>query len=135
MFLSSGLVDPELYVVVLGTYRILDPPPESVSVPVKTIILHSNYSGYGAGNDIALLELERPVNFTHRIQPACIPGRSITFPPRMGCWVAGWGSIRQNGKRINQRIPLFFRVSAQSPPESRLKIFKQFLPNLNDFNN
>nr|XP_056720273.1 serine protease 27-like [Euleptes europaea] len=94
---DSGLVDdPSLYVVVLGAESLLYPGKESVSVAVKTIIIHSNYSSPTAGNDIALLELERPVNFTNRILPACIPGPSIVFPPRMGCWVAGWGSIKQN---------------------------------------
>ncbi|XP_060110998.1 serine protease 33-like [Heteronotia binoei] len=92
---DSGLTDPSLYAVMLGAYSLLNPSPESVSVPVKTIIIHSNYSNYGAGNDIALLELEHLVQFTDRIQPACIPGRSIVFPPRMGCWVAGWGKIKQ----------------------------------------
>ncbi|XP_015284034.1 PREDICTED: serine protease 27-like, partial [Gekko japonicus] len=93
---DSGLTDPSLYAVLLGAYRLLNPHPGSVLVPVKTIIIHSNYSDHRTGNDIALLELERPVRFTDRIQPACIPGRSIVFPPRMGCWVAGWGSIKQN---------------------------------------
>ncbi|XP_077170997.1 serine protease 27-like [Paroedura picta] len=93
---DSGVVEPELYNVVLGAYNLSNPGPESETLAVKTIILHSDYRNFRMGNDIALLELERPVRFTKHIQPACIPGHSIVFPPRMGCWIAGWGSTQQN---------------------------------------
>ncbi|XP_054848353.1 serine protease 27-like [Eublepharis macularius] len=92
---SSGILDPELYIVVLGAYNLSNPGPESMSVAVKRLFIHSGFSNIGGGDDIALLELEKPVTFTNHIQPACIPGPSFVFPPRMGCWVAGWGSIRQ----------------------------------------
>ncbi|XP_048372382.1 serine protease 33-like [Sphaerodactylus townsendi] len=91
---DSGIRDPSLYVVVLGAYNLSN--PGSAPVAVKDIIIHSEYSSHVDGNDIALLELEHPVNFTNRILPACIPGPSIVFPPMMGCWVAGWGNIKEN---------------------------------------
>ncbi|XP_015669828.1 serine protease 27 [Protobothrops mucrosquamatus] len=90
----SSLSDPSLFAVLLGSYNLSYPGPESVLVNVKQIIIHSNYTGLAKGNDIALMELESSVNFTQRIQPACLPGLSIVFPPRLGCWVAGWGNIK-----------------------------------------
>ncbi|XP_034991592.2 serine protease 27-like [Zootoca vivipara] len=90
----SSITDPSLFVVVLGAHNLSYPGPEAVSVLVKRIIIHSDFLGYRDGNDVALMELEGPVNFTHRIQPACIPGPSISFLPRLGCWVAGWGNIQ-----------------------------------------
>ncbi|XP_070584042.1 serine protease 27-like [Erythrolamprus reginae] len=89
----TSLSDPPLFAILLGSYNLSNPGPESVLVKVKQIIIHSNYTKLIEGNDIALIELESPVNFTQRIQPACLPGTSIVFPPRLGCWVAGWGNI------------------------------------------
>ncbi|XP_060548725.1 serine protease 27-like [Pantherophis guttatus] len=89
-----SLSDPSLFAILLGSYNLSNPGPESVLVNVKQIIMHSNYTSLINGNDIALIELESPVNFTQRIQPACLPGSSIVFPPRLGCWVAGWGNIK-----------------------------------------
>ncbi|XP_025029175.1 serine protease 27-like [Python bivittatus] len=89
----SSCSDPSLFVILLGAYNLSYPGPESILVNVKQIIVHSNYSGFTKGNDIALMELKSPVNFTQHIQPACFPGPSIVFPPRLGCWVAGWGNI------------------------------------------
>ncbi|XP_062992873.1 serine protease 27-like [Elgaria multicarinata webbii] len=91
----SSLTKPSLFVILLGAYNLSYPGPEAVFVSVKQIIIHENYLGYRNGSDIALIELETPIKFTHRIMPACIPGLSIAFPPRMGCWVAGWGNIQQ----------------------------------------
>uniref|UniRef100_A0A8C6VIY4 Peptidase S1 domain-containing protein n=1 Tax=Naja naja TaxID=35670 RepID=A0A8C6VIY4_NAJNA len=91
-----SLSDPSLFTILLGSYNLSNPGPESVLVNVKQIIMHSNYTALINGTDIALMELESPVNFTQRIQPACLPGSSIVFPPRLGCWVAGWGNIKPN---------------------------------------
>uniref|UniRef100_A0A8D2LWZ2 Peptidase S1 domain-containing protein n=1 Tax=Varanus komodoensis TaxID=61221 RepID=A0A8D2LWZ2_VARKO len=93
-----SLSNPSLFVILLGAHNLSNPGPEAVSVPVKQIIIHSHYSGYRNGNDIALMELKAPVNFTHHIVPACIPGPSIPFPPRLGCWVTGWGNVQQGGE-------------------------------------
>ncbi|XP_061447636.1 serine protease 27-like [Rhineura floridana] len=89
-----SISDPSLFVVVLGAHNVSYPGPEAVSVLVKHIIVHSHFSGYRDGNDIALMELDAPVNFTRNILPACIPGPSISFLPRLGCWVTGWGNIQ-----------------------------------------
>ncbi|XP_013921690.1 PREDICTED: serine protease 27-like isoform X1 [Thamnophis sirtalis] len=89
----ASLSDPSLFAILLGSYNLSNPGLESVLVKVKQIIIHSNYTELIKGQDIALIELETPVNFTQHIQPACLPGSSIVFPPRLGCWVAGWGNI------------------------------------------
>ncbi|KAL7977305.1 hypothetical protein Chor_009254, partial [Crotalus horridus] len=103
--LTSFLSDPSLFAVLLGSYNLSYPGPESVLMNVKQIIIHSNYIGLSKGNDIALMELESSVNFTQRIQPACLPGLSIVFPPRLGCWVAGWGNIKsQGGERQSPNV-------------------------------
>uniref|UniRef100_A0A8C4S7G7 Peptidase S1 domain-containing protein n=1 Tax=Erpetoichthys calabaricus TaxID=27687 RepID=A0A8C4S7G7_ERPCA len=46
-------------------------------------------------NDIALLQLDAPVNYTELILPVCLPTQNSTFSAQDNCWVTGWGNIRE----------------------------------------
>lgn len=46
---------------------------DHVIASVKRIRLHSNYNPNNHDNDIALLEMHRPIKFQEHIQPICIP--------------------------------------------------------------
>ncbi|EDL08999.1 serine protease 42 precursor [Mus musculus] len=66
----------------------------SLVIPIKTIFVHPKFSTtIVVKNDIALLKLQHPVNFTTNIYPVCIPSES--FPVKAGtkCWVTGWGKL------------------------------------------
>uniref|UniRef100_A0A0K8RE79 Putative serine protease n=1 Tax=Ixodes ricinus TaxID=34613 RepID=A0A0K8RE79_IXORI len=43
--------------------------------------------------DIAVLRLERPVNFTNLIQPICLPENCVEPPLDVPTYIAGWGKI------------------------------------------
>ncbi|CAF1140372.1 unnamed protein product, partial [Brachionus calyciflorus] len=43
------------------------------TLKVKRWIIHKNYNDYFLKNDIALLELEKPLTFTDRVKKACLP--------------------------------------------------------------
>ncbi|KAL1459933.1 hypothetical protein WDU94_011878, partial [Cyamophila willieti] len=70
-----------------------------VDHPINRIIVHPDYrSGISLYNDIALLELTTPVNFTKHVRPACLfnNGRTKEDPnlPEVRTAVAtGWGNI------------------------------------------
>lgn len=54
----------------------------SVVVPIQKVIVHPRFSAAGTiRNDLALLQLLYPVNFTVAIQPICIPKKT-----RGGSW-------------------------------------------------
>ena len=65
--------------------------------PLKRIISHPDYSQMTFDYDIALLELDEPLEFTNTIQPICLPSHSHIFPAGMSCWVTGWGALREGG--------------------------------------
>ncbi|XP_004628181.1 tryptase-like [Octodon degus] len=60
---------------------------------VSRIITHPDYYDAQNGADIALLELEDPVNTSSHIHPVSLPPASETFPSGMSCWVTGGGNV------------------------------------------
>ena len=57
-------------------------------------------------NDIAILKLEKPLEFNKNIQPACLP--SDDFEPEVGstCFVSGWGT-KKEGKWYSKSLQPF----------------------------
>uniref|UniRef100_A0A8C7C675 Peptidase S1 domain-containing protein n=1 Tax=Neovison vison TaxID=452646 RepID=A0A8C7C675_NEOVI len=76
----------------------------SVVIPVKNVIVHPQLSVVGAvQNDLALLHLLYPVNFTVTIQPVCIPQKTFQVEAGTTCWVTGWGK-KEHGEIVRQVI-------------------------------
>uniref|UniRef100_A0A670ZAP5 Peptidase S1 domain-containing protein n=1 Tax=Pseudonaja textilis TaxID=8673 RepID=A0A670ZAP5_PSETE len=64
-------------------------------VMMKKIILHPDFNGKPPSlGDIALIQLEKPVDFTNSIMPICLPTSSENFSTETDCWVTGWGTIK-----------------------------------------
>ncbi|XP_043372006.1 serine protease 27-like [Dermochelys coriacea] len=59
-----------------------EPSESLVSFPIKKIYCHPSYTDIRSSGDIALVELETPVNFNRVIHPICLPAS-----PR--AWSAG----------------------------------------------
>uniref|UniRef100_A0A3Q2HFM8 Peptidase S1 domain-containing protein n=1 Tax=Equus caballus TaxID=9796 RepID=A0A3Q2HFM8_HORSE len=62
-------------------------------LPVSRILPHPYYYTVENGADIALLELQDPVNISSHVQVVTLPPASETFPPGTPCWVTGWGDV------------------------------------------
>ncbi|NXS31696.1 ACRO protein, partial [Pomatostomus ruficeps] len=58
---------------------------------IKRLIMHEEYVPNLEYNDVALLELDRPVKCSSTIQPACLPGPTVRVSELKNCYVAGWG--------------------------------------------
>ena len=68
-------------------------------VPVSHVVVHPQFSASGAvKNDLALLWLRYPVNFTGVIQPICIPEKTFRVQAGTRCWVTGWGRKQKFGE-------------------------------------
>lgn len=74
---------------------------------IESITAHEGFNlgkeqGIDQHNDIALIRLDRNVNFTDALQPVCLPSMDSTAELRNGniLTVAGWG---HNGTGVYQK--------------------------------
>ncbi|NXD92468.1 ACRO protein, partial [Chaetorhynchus papuensis] len=72
---------------------------------IKRLIIHENYIPDLEYNDIALLELDRPVQCGPTIQVACLPGPRVKVSEMDNCYVAGWGDriVKSSSRDILQQ--------------------------------
>uniref|UniRef100_A0A8C0JAG0 Peptidase S1 domain-containing protein n=1 Tax=Chelonoidis abingdonii TaxID=106734 RepID=A0A8C0JAG0_CHEAB len=96
------------YMVLLGVNKLANSQPHKLSLGVKRIIRHPKYIGESSSGDIALVELERPIQYTDYILPICLPAASVQFPAGMKCWVTGWGNIQEgdNNYLMTLQVPI-----------------------------
>ncbi|XP_075564702.1 serine protease 55 [Pelecanus crispus] len=80
-------VPPDLTVVVGGID--LDLPLEEYKP--DTLILHENFDRMSMQNDIALILLSSPIEFSNEKIPICLPFM-YDIDTWQHCWVAGWGT-------------------------------------------
>ncbi|KAK2492302.1 hypothetical protein MC885_011192 [Smutsia gigantea] len=61
---------------------------------VQDIIMYPEFN-QSSLNDIALVRLSASITCSPYIQPVCVLASSSEFQNRTGCWVTGWGGIRE----------------------------------------
>ncbi|XP_061444327.1 prostasin-like isoform X2 [Rhineura floridana] len=84
----------ENYDVILGTFKLNDPPSDLVVLQVEQVIKHPDFTEEeGSKGDIALVKLKKAVTYSRTIRPICLPASSVTFPAGMKCTVTGWGNV------------------------------------------
>ncbi|CAL8316751.1 unnamed protein product [Arctogadus glacialis] len=62
---------------------------------VSRVLLASGYESPEMGSDLALVRLDRPVEWSEYVRPVCLPDAGVRFPGGRPCYVTGWGHIRQ----------------------------------------
>ncbi|NXA16745.1 ACRO protein, partial [Sapayoa aenigma] len=90
--------------VVIGATNLSQLGPEAQVHQVKRILVHQHYAPALARNNIALLELEQPVECSDYIQLGCVPHTSLRVSELKSCYIAGWGPTMVRGQFLN-RIP------------------------------
>ncbi|CAH1989251.1 unnamed protein product [Acanthoscelides obtectus] len=63
---------------------------------VKRVVRHRGFDSRTLYNDIAILTLDSPVEFSHQIRPICLPSGNNDHAGKTGT-VIGWGSLRESG--------------------------------------
>ncbi|XP_015237157.1 PREDICTED: transmembrane protease serine 9-like isoform X2 [Cyprinodon variegatus] len=90
---QSLSTSPSLVTVYLGRQSQEGSNPNEVIRIVSHINIHPEYNFLNDNNDIALLRLSEPVNFTDYISPVCLAAPKSTFYSGVDSWVTGWGTI------------------------------------------
>jgi len=86
---EMGLTESELEVR-LGGILMNDPEPGVVYAKVSRFFVHQNYIDF-LQYDIALLQLTRPVSYTNRIAPICLPPPNVDLNQFKVCFSTGFG--------------------------------------------
>ncbi|XP_055545848.1 serine protease snake-like [Wyeomyia smithii] len=94
---NSQMLDPPR-LVRLGEFDLsTDDDGEHQDVAISRIVHHPAYNGVRAYNDIALIQLNRTVAFSHIIQPACL--WQLQSLPDERPNAIGWGQLGYNGNQ------------------------------------
>ncbi|XP_044160575.1 serine protease 27-like [Bufo gargarizans] len=88
-------VNISAYATYLGVSKLSDlQNPSTVVRRLKQVIIHPTFSGEGSSGDIALVQLEEPVNFSPHVLPVCLPPKTLKLAEGTLCWATGWGDIK-----------------------------------------
>ncbi|NWW63458.1 ACRO protein, partial [Ifrita kowaldi] len=77
--------------VLIGATQLTHPGPGAQMRSIKQVLMHQYYNPADMSYDIALLELDHPVQCSPYIQLACVPNVTLRVSELQNCWVAGWG--------------------------------------------
>ncbi|CAL1291134.1 unnamed protein product [Larinioides sclopetarius] len=105
--------------VVLGTHDLAETFDNKASIirNVKRMVVHRHYNAQTFENDLALLEMEAPVEFLPYVVPICLPHRNEDFTGKMA-FVTGWGKLTAGGDVPNilqeVQVPIVSNGECQS---------------------
>uniref|UniRef100_A0A803W0L9 Acrosin n=1 Tax=Ficedula albicollis TaxID=59894 RepID=A0A803W0L9_FICAL len=78
--------------LLIGATQLTEPGPGAEVRRIKRLLIHEEYSSADQSNDIALLELNKPVQCSPYIQTVCVPNGTLSVAQLDTCYVAGWGA-------------------------------------------
>ncbi|XP_051492058.1 acrosin-like [Apus apus] len=88
--------------VVIGANRLSRLGPEVQVRHIRQLLIHEHYNAPTHWNDIALLELDQPVQCSSYIQLACVPDISLRVQELKTCYVSGWGATTARSASVNE---------------------------------
>ncbi|KAG4065841.1 hypothetical protein HA402_012519 [Bradysia odoriphaga] len=103
---------------------------ETVEIPVVKVARYPQYTSKDGHNDLAVLYLERDVDFSDTIRPICVP---TTDPVRskdfLGYqpFVAGWGRTQEGGDSANVLQELQITVLSNQDCKEKYKLIGKFV--------
>ncbi|XP_026016338.1 chymotrypsin-like protease CTRL-1 [Astatotilapia calliptera] len=94
-------------VVYLGRNSRSGPSPNEVSRTVVNITCHPGFNSSTRENDICLLKLSAPVNFTDYIRPICLASQNSTFNNETSSWAIGFNFIGKTSNNLQEaNVPI-----------------------------
>ncbi|XP_056279444.1 transmembrane protease serine 11D [Pseudoliparis swirei] len=90
--------------VVAGLNVLSAPGPQTQIRSIREVHMHKDYRTSTSDNDVTLVLLSSPFNFSHHIQPVCTP-QNVTHEFILNfshCFISGWGKSCYRGKLKNR---------------------------------
>ncbi|NXK37276.1 PRS56 protease, partial [Piprites chloris] len=85
------------WTVVVGDHELGKPGVGERAVPVRRILPHPKFNPKTFHGDLALLELAVPLAPSPTVSPVCLPSGPTEPSPGTPCYIAGWGSLYEEG--------------------------------------
>ncbi|NWU22756.1 ACRO protein, partial [Dyaphorophyia castanea] len=85
--------------LLIGATQLTEPGPGAEMRLIKRLLVHKEYDASNQRNDIALLELNEPVQCSPYIQLACVPNATLSMAELGTCYVAGWGATTARSQK------------------------------------
>ncbi|KAM9542669.1 serine protease 56 [Guaruba guarouba] len=89
------------WTVVVGDHELGKPGAGKQAVPVRRILPHPKFNPKTFHGDLALLELAVPLAPSPTVSPVCLPSSPAEPSPGTACYIAGWGSLYDEGPAAN----------------------------------
>uniref|UniRef100_U3JZ68 Serine protease 56 n=1 Tax=Ficedula albicollis TaxID=59894 RepID=U3JZ68_FICAL len=83
--------------LVVGDHELSKPGAGKRAVPVRRILPHPKFNPKTFHGDLALLELAVPLAPSPTVSPVCLPSGPAEPSPGTPCYIAGWGSLYEEG--------------------------------------
>ncbi|TRZ09834.1 hypothetical protein HGM15179_017268 [Zosterops borbonicus] len=103
-FTTAG--DIQKWKVVLGATDLSQPGREAQVFSIKRIVKHRHYDHDSERNNIALVELQPPVECNNYIQLGCVPDSSLEVSELKTCYMAGWRASPESGECPEAKVRL-----------------------------
>ncbi|NWT43217.1 PRS56 protease, partial [Chroicocephalus maculipennis] len=98
------------WTVVVGDHELGKLDAGERAVPIRRILPHPKFNPKTFHGDLALLELAAPLAPSPTISPVCLPSSPVEPSPGTACYIAGWGSLYEEGPAadvvMEARVPL-----------------------------
>lgn len=86
------------YFIRMGDHHAEIVEDSEIEIFIENWYIHEEFrKGQLMNNDIAVVLLKHPIQFTSYIQPVCLPDKETIYEAGKNCTISGWGSI-QYGK-------------------------------------
>jgi len=92
----AGESNPSSLSVVIGQYKRGEATPTRRVIQAARCVRHEQFNSYSLQNDIGLVELTEPIEFSEDVQPICAPDPDLTYE-WLAAVVAGWGIVTSEG--------------------------------------
>lgn len=86
--------------VILGATRAYDNQNGKITMKIEKALYHPRYNPNNLNNDVAVIKLISPVQYSNYIQPIRLPKSSDYLQPNNYVWVSGWGKTSDQQSQI-----------------------------------
>jgi hypothetical protein len=114
----------------LGAHDTQEPEPGAVELLASKIIVHPDWNRERVANDIALVKLNFPIEYSQQIVPICLIDSSCdNFFPGQLAWATGFGlkSRPSSSQGLDEAGVGLMQIELEIIAESECKQFARFL--------